>query len=47
MIAGTLLGVPAERWLGLDFACGHLSRIDVQPWGALLRSFNLPGAVSK
>ena len=47
VIAGTLLGVPAERWLGLDFACGHLSRIDVQPWGALLRSFNLPGAVSK
>lgn len=44
VIAGSLLGMPPDKWLSLDFACGHTSRIDVQPWGALLRSFNLGGS---
>lgn len=39
-IAGHLLGLPAQRWLGLDFACGRVSRLDLHDWGALLRSFN-------
>lgn len=39
-IAGHLLGLPPERWLGLDFACGQLTRLDLHPWGALLRGFN-------
>ncbi|ATE62304.1 alpha-ribazole phosphatase family protein [Thauera sinica] len=39
-IAGHLLGLPAERWLGLDFACGHTTRIDVESWGVVLRWFN-------
>lgn len=40
VIAGTLLGIPPERWLGLDFACGHASRIDVHEWGCVLKWFN-------
>jgi alpha-ribazole phosphatase len=39
-IAGQLLGLPPERWLGLDFACGQVSRLDLFEWGALLRWFN-------
>lgn len=39
-IAGTLLGLPPERWLNLDFACGQASRLDLFEWGALLRWFN-------
>ncbi|MBS0512559.1 MAG: alpha-ribazole phosphatase family protein [Proteobacteria bacterium] len=39
-IAGHLLGLPAERWLGLDFACGHVTRIDVENWGVVLKWFN-------
>ncbi|NMG43335.1 phosphoglycerate mutase [Aromatoleum toluvorans] len=39
-IAGHLLGLPAERWLALDFACGHVTRIDVEDWGVVLKWFN-------
>ncbi len=39
-LAGELLGLPAERWLGLDFACGEVSRLDLHDWGTLLRWFN-------
>ncbi|NMG00580.1 alpha-ribazole phosphatase family protein [Aromatoleum toluolicum] len=39
-IAGHLLGLPPERWLGLDFACGHATRIDVEEWGVVLKWFN-------
>ncbi|WP_332675743.1 alpha-ribazole phosphatase family protein [Aromatoleum sp.] len=39
-IAGHLLGLPAERWLGLDFACGHATRLDVEDWGVALKWFN-------
>lgn len=35
-----LLGLPAERWLSLDFACGHATRIDVEEWGVVLKWFN-------
>lgn len=41
-IAGHLLGLPAERWLGLDFACAHSTRIDVERWGTTLKWFNRP-----
>lgn len=39
-LAGHLLGLPAERWLGLDFECGHVSRLDVESWGVVLKWFN-------
>lgn len=39
-IAGHLLGLPPERWLGLDFACGHVTRLDVADWGVILKWFN-------
>lgn len=39
-LAGDLLGLPAERWLGLDFGCGEVTRLDVHDWGTLLRWFN-------
>lgn len=39
-IAGHLLGLPPQRWLTLDFACGHASRLDIHDWGVLLRWFN-------
>ncbi|NTV09725.1 MAG: alpha-ribazole phosphatase family protein [Zoogloea sp.] len=39
-IAGRLLGLPPARWLGLDFACGQVSRLDVFDWGTTLRWFN-------
>jgi alpha-ribazole phosphatase len=39
-LAGHLLGVPPAHWLGLDFACGQTTRIDVNPWGATLKWFN-------
>lgn len=40
VIAGTLLGIPPERWLGLDFACGQVTRLDVHDWGCVLKWFN-------
>lgn len=39
-IAGHLLGLPPERWLGLDFGCGQVTRIDVESWGVALKWFN-------
>jgi alpha-ribazole phosphatase len=39
-IAGHLLGMPPERWIGLDFGCGQVTRIDVEDWGTVLRWFN-------
>lgn len=40
VVAGTLLGLAPERWLGLDFACGALTRLDVHDWGTVLKYFN-------
>lgn len=40
VLAGHLLGLPAERWLGLEFACGQVTRLDVEPWGVVLKWFN-------
>ena len=40
VIAGQLLGLPPDRWLALDFACGHATRIDVHAWGVMLKWFN-------
>lgn len=40
VIAGHLLGVPQARWLGLDFACGHVTRLDIEDWGTVLKWFN-------
>ena len=40
VIAGQLLGLPPDRWLGLDFACGHATRLDVHGWGVTLKWFN-------
>ncbi len=39
-IAGHLLGLPPERWLGLDFGCGQVTRLDLESWGVALRWFN-------
>ncbi len=39
-IAGHLLGLPPERWLGLDFGCGQVTRLDAESWGVALRWFN-------
>ena len=39
-LAGHLLGLPPEHWLGLDFACGEVSRLDLHDWGTVLRWFN-------
>ena len=39
-LAGHLLKLPAEHWLGLDFACGEVTRLDLHDWGTLLRWFN-------
>lgn len=39
-IAGHLLGLHPERWLGLDFGCGQVTRIDVERWGVVLKWFN-------
>jgi alpha-ribazole phosphatase len=39
-LAGSLLGVAPEAWLGLDFACGEASRLDLHAWGTTLRWFN-------
>ena len=33
-------GLPPERWLGLDFGCGQVTRIDVESWGVVLKWFN-------
>jgi len=40
VIAGQLLGLPPDRWLSLDFACGHATRLDVHSWGVMLKWFN-------
>ncbi len=40
VLAGHLLGLPAERWIGLDFGCGQVTRIDVESWGTVLKWFN-------
>ncbi|MGL1834114.1 alpha-ribazole phosphatase family protein [Rhodocyclaceae bacterium SMB388] len=40
VIAGHLLGLPAERWLTLDFAYGQATRLDVHDWGVTLKWFN-------
>lgn len=40
VIAGHLLGVPPDRWLALDFACGQATRLDVHHWGVVLKWFN-------
>jgi alpha-ribazole phosphatase len=40
VIAGHLLGLPPERWLGLDFGCGQATRLDLESWGVVLRWFN-------
>lgn len=39
-LAGQLLGLPPEHWLGLDFACGEATRLDLHDWGTVLRWFN-------
>ena len=39
-LAGELLGLPPERWLGLDFGCGEVTRLDLHDWGTVLRWFN-------
>ena len=40
VLAGHLLGLPPERWLGLDFGCGQATRLDIESWGVALRWFN-------
>ncbi|MFN3986152.1 MAG: alpha-ribazole phosphatase family protein [Rhodocyclaceae bacterium] len=40
VLAGSLLGIPPERWLGLDFACGHATRLDIHDWGVVMKWFN-------
>ncbi|WP_068808865.1 alpha-ribazole phosphatase family protein [Thauera phenolivorans] len=40
VIAGHLLGLPPDRWLGLDFGCGQVTRLDLEPWGTVLKWFN-------
>ncbi len=40
VIAGQLLGLPPDRWLSLDFACSHATRLDVHGWGVMLKWFN-------
>ena len=40
VLAGHLLGLPPERWIGLDFGCGQVTRIDVESWGTVLKWFN-------
>ena len=39
-IAGDLLGLPAARWLALDFDFAALTELRVEPWGTTLRGFN-------
>jgi len=39
-IAGRLLGLPQARWLGLDFAFGALTQLEVAAWGTVLKGFN-------
>jgi alpha-ribazole phosphatase len=39
-LAGQLLGLSPEHWLGLDFACGEATRLDLHDWGTVLRWFN-------
>ncbi|MCB1907283.1 MAG: alpha-ribazole phosphatase family protein [Rhodocyclaceae bacterium] len=39
-IAGDLLGLPAARWLALDFDFAALTELRVEPWGTTLRAFN-------
>jgi len=39
-LTGTLLGLPPERWLNLEFDFGHLTHLTIGPLGAKLRAFN-------
>lgn len=39
-LTGHLLGLPRERWLTLDFAFAHSTRIDIADWGTTLKWFN-------
>ncbi len=39
-IAGRLIGLPQDRWLGLDFDFGALTHLAVAPWGTVLKAFN-------
>lgn len=39
-LAGHLLQIPPEHSFGLDFALGACSRLDVAPWGSVLRWLN-------
>jgi alpha-ribazole phosphatase len=39
-LTGTLLGLPAERWLNLEFDFAHLTHLTIGPLGAKLRAFN-------
>ena len=41
VLAGTLLGLPANRWLNLEFAFGRLTHLAIGPLGAKLHGFNL------
>jgi alpha-ribazole phosphatase len=39
-LTGTLLGLPANRWLNLEFEFAHLTHLSIGPLGAKLRAFN-------
>lgn len=39
-LTGSLLGLPPERWLALEFACSHTTRLDLHEWGCVLKWFN-------
>lgn len=39
-IAGSLLGLPMENWLSLEFACGQASLFELQANRTLLKWFN-------
>jgi alpha-ribazole phosphatase len=39
-IAGHLLDMPRERWIGLDFECGHATRLDLTHGRTRLAWFN-------
>lgn len=37
---GKLMQIPPQHWLGLDFGCGDVTRLDLQPWSIHLKYFN-------
>ena len=39
-LAGTLLGLPSNRWLNLEFDFAHLTHLAIGPLGAKLRAMN-------